>query len=707
MTTAPTPVAGPPAAYALSPQARRVFIGLMLGMFVASVSQTIVGPAMPRIVAELGGMEHYSWVATAAMLVSAIIVPIVGKLSDLYGRRGFYLAGLVVFMVGSLICGFSQGFWMLVFGRAVQGLGMGTIMPLSQTIIGDIIPPRQRGKYQGLMGAVFGVTSVAGPLAGGFVTDRWGWRWLFFVTIPVGLLALVAVSRFLHLEHERRDAKVDIAGILTLTPALVATLLATSWGGTTYPWGSATIIGLYVGGFALLALFCWVELRAEEPILPLRLFRNSVFTFSNIAAFAIAMMMFGAIIYIPVFAQGVIGVDATNSGLILMPLMLGLITMGIVAGLITTRTGRYKELMISGVLIMLVGVWLLSRMTYETTQTELTLAMLVFGVGLGLAMQLYTLVVQNAATRRDLGVATASTQFFRNVGSTVGIALFGTIMTSGLGSAIAAHLPADAAAHMPEGGIDAGSVLDPAALEKLPPAVAVAVRQGLAEQLHEVFLLGFPILAAALIVTLFIRVMPLRDTVHGSEEAGREMLDSLGQSAPATDELVPGLHAGETGARTRERILGVQLSAFATQAGRADRTHLTRAVVELGDGDLERGRQLLLRTADMLANDDLAQVADAERFAGAVADRAMMPGGLLSADLRKDLAVAVAAVERRQVLSAEEPTVAERHTAVDVRHLFSAAGDLGAALAVDLLPGTRTGGGTGTGSGAGTGGTTS
>ena len=549
MTTA-TPTAGAqarPEPYRLSPEASRVFVGLMLGMLVASISQTIVGPAMPRIVAELGGMDHYSWVATAAMLVSAITVPIVGKLSDLYGRRGFYLGGLVVFMVGSVIAGFAQSFWVLVAARAIQGLGMGTVMPLSQTIIGDIIPPRQRGKYQGLMGAVFGVTSVAGPLAGGFITDHFGWRWLFFAAVPFGVVATLVIARFLHLPHQRRDARVDSLGIATLAAALVAILLATSWGGTTYPWGSATIIGLYAVGALALVAFVLVERRASEPVIPLRLFRSSVFTASNLASFGLAMVMFGAIIYIPVYAQGVLGVDATNSGLILAPLMLGFIVMGILAGLVITRTGRYKAIMVAGVVVMGAGLWLLTRLTWQSSQGQLTIAMVVLGVGIGMAMQQYTLVVQNSVERRDLGVATASSQFFRNVGSTVGIALFGTVLTSGLGAATAGHLPPAVAAQVPAGSADVGSVLDPSALAKLPPVVADAVRQGLAEQLHEVFLIGLPIVALVLVATLAIKALPLRETAHAEPEPrveeeleglGHELLDTMSQSA-ATREPDP------------------------------------------------------------------------------------------------------------------------------------------------------------------------
>lgn len=524
----------------LSPEHKRVFAGLMLGMFVASISQMIVGPAMPRIVAELGGMEHYSWVAIAAMLVSAVTTPIVGKLSDLYGRRGFYLAGLAVFMVGSLVAGFSQNFGMLILGRAIQGFGMGTLMPLSQTIIGDLIPARQRGKYQGIMGSVFGLSSVAGPIAGGFITDHWGWRSLFFVSLPVGLVALFFIARFLHLPFQRREAKVDVLGIVLLTIGLTTTLLATSWGGTTHPWTSATILGLYaVGGLALVA-FIVAERRAEEPVLPLRLFSSSVFTWSVLGSFGIAMVMFGAMIYIPVYAQGVLGINATNSGLVLMPMMLGMIVLGIVAGALVTRTGRYKEIMILGVVIMGVGSWMLSRLTHTSTQAELTVAMVVFGIGLGMAMQLYTLVVQNSAAARDMGVATAATQFFRNVGSTVGIAVFGTVMTSGLAEAIRSHLPASAAAHLPAGGVSAGSVLDPAALAKLPRPVADAVRQGLADQLHSVFSLGLPILVLTLLVTLFIKHVPLRETVHHHddekhhdvEDFGHDLLDTMSSSTP-------------------------------------------------------------------------------------------------------------------------------------------------------------------------------
>lgn len=523
------------APYKLSPANQRVFIGLMLGMLVASVSQTIVGPALPRIVSELGGMDHYSWVATAAMLVSAVTVPIVGKFSDLYGRRAFYLGGIVVFMIGSVISGFAQDFWMLVGGRAVQGLGMGTLMPLSQTIIGDIIPPRQRGKYQGLMGAVFGVTSVAGPLAGGVVTDHLGWRWLFFVTLPIGFVALFFIARFLHVPHTPRKARIDYLGISTLTTGLVALLLAVSFGGSTWAWGSTESLSLFALSAVALVAFVLVERRAEEPVLPLRLFADRTISLSLVAAFGVAMVMFGAIIYIPVYAQGVIGVNATNSGLILMPLMLGFIVCGIVTGMLITRTGRYLPFMLTGIAIMAVGVFLLTRLDHTATSLQLTGSMVVIGIGLGMAMQQYTLVVQNAVTRSDMGVATASTQFFRNVGSTVGIAIFGAVMSSGLQERIASHLPGG----MPAGAqqMDAGAVLDPAALSQLPPTVAEAVRWGLAEQLHDAFMLGLPILAVVFVATMFIPNRPLRETndEHPVEDAGQHVLDAYASESGESD----------------------------------------------------------------------------------------------------------------------------------------------------------------------------
>ncbi|MFL6057625.1 MAG: MDR family MFS transporter [Rubrobacteraceae bacterium] len=500
-----------------------IFVGLMLGMLVAAVSQTIVSPAMPVIVSELGGIEHYSWIATSALLVSAVTVPVIGKLSDVYGRRGFYIAGLVVFMLGSILAGAAQGFWWLVAARAVQGFGMGTIMPLSQTIIGDIISARERGRYMGYIGAVFGVASIAGPLAGGWITDNFSWRWLFYVNLPFGVAALAFILAYLHIPHVPRRHKLDYAGFVALPIALVAVLLATTWGGTTYPWDSWQIVSLYAAGVVVLIGFLVNEYYAAEPVLPLRLWKNSVFALSNVSNMAIAMTMFGAIFFIPVYAQGVIGVNVTNSGAVLIPLTASMIVVSIVVGRLITRTGRYKGFMLAGLLVMAGGYFLLTRLEYGSTQTDLTLDMIVVGLGLGAVLQTYTLVVQNATSRGDLGVATSTTQLSRSLGATVGTAVFGTIMTNGIRTEIPKHLPAHAlrgpqAAELSDGS-GVGAVLDPNTLGQLPDAVATGIREGLAAAMHPVFVAGLPIIAIALVATLFIKELPLRTVAFAEMEA--------------------------------------------------------------------------------------------------------------------------------------------------------------------------------------------
>ena len=517
-----------------------IFVGLMLGMLVAAVSQTIVSPAMPVIVSELGGIEHYSWIATSALLVSAVTVPVIGKLSDVYGRRGFYIAGLVVFMLGSILAGAAQGFWWLVAARAIQGFGMGTIMPLSQTIIGDIISARERGRYMGYIGAVFGVASIAGPLAGGWITDNFSWRWLFYVNLPFGVAALAFILAYLHVPHVPRRHKLDYVGFVALPIALVAVLLATTWGGTTYPWDSWQIVSLYAAGVVVLIAFLVNEYYTAEPVLPLRLWKNSVFTLSNVSNMAIAMTMFGAIFFIPVYAQGVIGVNVTNSGAVLIPLTASMIVVSIVVGRLITRTGRYKGFMLAGLLVMAGGYFLLTRLEYGSTQTDLTLDMIVVGLGLGAVLQTYTLVVQNATSRGDLGVATSTTQLSRSLGATVGTAVFGTIMTNGMRTEIPKHLPAHAlrgpqAAELSDGS-GVGAVLDPNTLGQLPDAVATGIREGLAAAMHPVFVAGLPIIAIALVATLFIKELPLRTIAFAEME--REAPAPASATANGTEALL-------------------------------------------------------------------------------------------------------------------------------------------------------------------------
>lgn len=412
-------------------QFRKVFAGLMLGMLVGALNLTIVSPALPRIVAELGGMNHYSWVALSTNLAAAVVIPVVGKLGDVYGRKPFYVGGLVLFMIASTLSGTAQTFWWLIGARLVQGIAVGTLMPLSQAIVGDLVPPRERGKYQGLIGTMFGVASVSGPPLGGWLTDNLSWRWMFFVSIPLGLVALRFIWRNMHLPHHSRTAQpVDWFGMLTLTPALVAILLATSWGGVQYPWHAPSIIGLYVAGAFLLAAFGFGQTRARDPLIPPYLWRNPVFTLSGLASFTLAMAMFGAIFYVPVFAQGVLGVSVARSGFLLIPLDIGIIVVAAANGFLISRTGRFKAQMLVGLPVTALGFLLMLRMTPSGAYGALILYMLLVGIGIGATMQTYTIVVQTGVPRRDLGVATSAIQFFRNVGSTVGIAVLGTMMTA-------------------------------------------------------------------------------------------------------------------------------------------------------------------------------------------------------------------------------------------------------------------------------------
>ncbi len=492
-----------------------VFAGLMLGSLIASLNMTLVAPALPTIVAELGGLADYTWIPISAMLASTIVVPLAGKLSDVYGRKPLYMTGVIVFAVGSLLSGVAPNFWFLVFARFVQGAGMGFLMPLSQAIIGDIISPRERGKYQGMMGASFGLASIIGPAAGGFITQYYSWRWLFFVNLPFAALTLLVVALYMHVPNERRKHSIDVAGSVTLSLGVSAVLLATVWGGSQYPWSSWQIVSLYAAGALLLMAFAWFETKAEEPVLPLYLWKSSIFTFSNIASIGVAMAMFGTIFFLPVFVQGVIGNSVTSSGAILVPLLVAMIVTSIGSGQIISRTGRYKMPLIIGMVLMLAGYVLLSLLDVHATNQQVVIAMIVIGLGLGTSMQTYTLVVQNSVSRKDMAVATSATQLSRSIGAAVGLAVLGTILSQGMIAALPKYLPPGAAARLNLSGTSsAGALFDPAQLAHLPNVIAIAIRHGLADALHPVFLAGVPILLVALIATLFIREVPLRQTAH-------------------------------------------------------------------------------------------------------------------------------------------------------------------------------------------------
>lgn len=670
-----------PKKWKLPSKERGIFIALLLGMFSASINQTIVGPAMPRIIAELGGMSHYSWVATTALLSSALVTPIVGKLSDMYGRRAFYIGGLVVFMVGTAVSGAAQSFGWLIVGRAITGAGMGTLIPLSQTVIGDIIPARMRGKYQGYMGAAFGVSTIVGPLIGGVVTDALGWRWLFYCALPLCIVALIMMIKLLKIPHTPSKARIDLLGMLLLSISLIAILLATSWGGSTYPWASAQIVGLYAFGAIAACAFIFQERRAEAPVVPLHLFKNSVFTYSTLAAMLLAMAMFSVLTYLPVFVQGVLGADATTSGIVLMPMSVVQILAGIIVGRVITRTGRYKGFMVVGVLLMGAGQAMLVFMGQNPSLFYISGAMVVVGLGIGAVMQQYMLVVQNAVPVRDLGVGTAGLQFFRNIGSTTGIAIFGTVMNTGLQEAIANYWPAGVEKFSSE--IDAGSVLDSSALDKLSPAVEQAVRAGLSDRLHIVFLTALPIIAVILLLTLPIKALPLRESVHDGENAQREFLASMGTTtASDAQAIAEQMHTP----REQERMLGVQFELYERAARTADYPLLERAITELGSGDFERGMRLLRHTARMLKADDFAHAVQEEKFAAEVSALASRKGGVFSSELRGDFETAAAIKRSAGVADTPEPeiTVDEQYERVNVEKLRETSSELAAMLLVDL-----------------------
>ena len=505
-----------------------VFAGLLLGMLLAALNQTIVATALPDIVGDLGGFDHYSWVFSAYMLTSTIPVPLYGKLSDVYGRRPFFLLAIVLFMIGSVVSGLAPSMTVLILGRAIQGLGAGGLIPLAMAVIGDLIAPRERGKWQGLTGAVFGVASVVGPATGGWISDNASWRWAFFVSLPFGLLALVVVQRGFTMEPSHQEHSIDYTGAALLSAGLSTGLLATVWGGTQYPWGSPEIVGMFAVSALLLVVFVVWERRAREPILPLELFRNRTFAASQVALFFIGAAMFGTILYVPLFVQGVLGESATSSGAILTPLMLALIGASVASGQLISRTGRYKAVLLTSPVVLAVGFWLLSRLDVHSTLHETTRDMIVVGLGLGLGTSTFVLVVQNAVPRSMMGVATASTQFFRTIGATIGVTVMGAMLTSNLHDELAGRLSPGQLADV--GGAASPGSLVAGRATSVPADVAAALRDALGAALEPVFALGVPLMLLALAATVFVERRELRRSVHeGPAEPARALFDELGE----------------------------------------------------------------------------------------------------------------------------------------------------------------------------------
>lgn len=505
--------------------------GVLLAMFLSSLDQTVVGTAMPKIIADLGGFAHYTWVTTAYVITSTIAMPITGKLTDMYGRKWFYTAGIAIFIVGSLLSGLSQTMTQLILFRGFQGIGAGIMMANAFIVIGDLFPPAERGKYQGMVSAVFGLSSVIGPTLGGFVTDSLSWHWVFYINIPLGILVTVLfIFFFPNLKPENMKPQIDYLGIVTLVLAVVPTMLALSWGGVDYPWVSTTIIGMFTFSTLMAALFLIIESKSEEPIIPLGIFRNHIVAVSIIVVFFSGFFLIGGAIFIPLFFQGVLGVTATTSGSLLTPMMLGVVVGSFTSGQVLSRAGGHYRLQgMVGLAIMALGVGLLSRMTVETSYMRAVVNIILLGFGLGVTMPLYIIAIQNAVPYAVMGIATSSTAFFRSIGGAVGLAIFGSIMNnrfasefnSGLSQEIKTVIPSEqltSLAHNPEALLsnEAQAQLQGFFDNLGPHGTALfeqllqLLRQALDSALVEVFLIGFFIVIVAWIINLFLKEIPLR-----------------------------------------------------------------------------------------------------------------------------------------------------------------------------------------------------
>jgi EmrB/QacA subfamily drug resistance transporter len=515
-----------------------IIVSLMLGMLLAALDQTIVGTALPTIVRQLGGL-NYTWVVTSYLLASTCTVPIIGKLSDMYGRKLFFMGGMVIFLAGSALSGTAHDMTQLVIYRGIQGLGAGAIMPIALSIIGDIFPPAERGKWQGLFTAVFGISSIVGPLLGGTITDHWGWRWVFYINMPVGAVALVAAAVALPATTRRVRHAIDYLGAGVLIVWAVALLLGFSLGGTELAWNSWQIITLFAVALVGVVAFLVIELRQREPVILPRLFKNDIFSVSTLSMFLVGAGMFGAITYLTPFVQNILGQSATNAGLVLTPMMGGFIVSSIVGGQLMSRTGRYKILAMVGFSVGAVGMFLLSRMTPTTTNLQVSLFMIVTGLGIGLLMSLFTIVVQNAFSRDMIGQVTSTLTFFRSLGASIGVAVLGAIVTNNFTSRVVAGIPSALRPYVNANALTnlsnlnaAGNAVNKAAASKalgaqqvghLAGQLAANLKDSFAASATLSFVVGTIMLAVGFASVLFLREIPLRGrqpTANPSSEIG-------------------------------------------------------------------------------------------------------------------------------------------------------------------------------------------
>ncbi|MGE0783589.1 MDR family MFS transporter [Mycolicibacterium sp.] len=520
--TAPTETA-PTEPAPVSPQRRNlIFVAVVLGMLLAALDQTIVATALPTVVADLGGAGHQSWVVTSYLLASTIVTAVVGKIGDLFGRKTVFAAAIVFFLGGSVLCGISSSMTMLVGSRALQGIGGGAIMVTATALIGEVIPLRDRGRYQGALGAVFGVTTVVGPLLGGYFTDHLSWRWAFWINVPIAVVVFaVAIAAIPALGQRSRPA-IDYAGIVLIGLGASGLTLATSWGGSTYAWSSPMIIGLFVGSVVAVAAFVRVELRAAEPILPIRLFASPVFTVCCVLSFIVGFAMLGALTFLPTFMQFVDGVSATESGLRTLPMVAGLLLTSMGSGVLVSRTGRYKIFPVAGTAVMVLGFVLLSRMDATTPLPLQSGYLFVLGAGIGLCMQVLVLIVQSTASFADLGVATSGVTFFRTIGSSFGAAIFGSLFANFLDDRVVAALAAS--------GAPPQAAQSPQVLHELPAQVAAPIVAAYSDSLGLVFLCAAPVAAVGFLVALTLKEVPLREM-----EAGAAVDMGEGFGMPATE----------------------------------------------------------------------------------------------------------------------------------------------------------------------------